>query len=58
MIPRYSPPDMAALFTDTARFGLWLEVELLATEAQAHRSSACRSRAITWVAGTALSPRA
>jgi adenylosuccinate lyase len=35
MIPRYSPPDMAALFSDAARFGLWLEVELLATEAQA-----------------------
>jgi adenylosuccinate lyase len=35
MIPRYSPPDMAALFSDTARFALWLEVELLATEAQA-----------------------
>ena len=35
MIPRYSPPDMANLFTDAARFGLWLEVELLATEAQA-----------------------
>ena len=35
MIPRYSPDDMAALFSDTARFGLWLEVELLATEAQA-----------------------
>src|SRR5450755_4547384 len=35
MIPRYSPPDMAALFTDAAPFGLWLEVELLATEAQA-----------------------
>ena len=34
MIPRYSPPDMAALFTDAARFALWLEVELLATEAQ------------------------
>ena len=35
MIPRYSPADMAALFSDTARFALWLEVELLATEAQA-----------------------
>ena len=35
MIPRYSPADMAALFTDAARFALWLEVELLATEAQA-----------------------
>ena len=35
MIPRYAPADMAALFSDTARFSLWLEVELLATEAQA-----------------------
>lgn len=35
MIPRYSPADMAALFSDTARFSMWLEVELLATEAQA-----------------------
>ena len=35
MIPRYAPADMAALFSDTARFALWLEVELLATEAQA-----------------------
>jgi adenylosuccinate lyase len=35
MIPRYSPIDMAELFTDRARFALWLEVELLATEGQA-----------------------
>jgi len=35
MIPRYSPADMAELFSDTARFAMWLEVELLATEAQA-----------------------
>jgi len=54
MIPRYSPPDMAALFTDTARFGLWLEVELLATEAQAavgvvpaEDAAICRSKAPT-----------
>ena len=32
MIPRYSPPDMAALFTDEARLATWLEVELLAVE--------------------------
>ena len=44
MIPRYSPPDMAALFTDAARFGLWLEVELLATEAQALARAWCRPR--------------
>ena len=35
MIPRYSLPEMAALFTDEARFGMWLEVEVLATEAWA-----------------------
>jgi adenylosuccinate lyase len=33
MIERYSPPDMAAIFSDQARFGRWLEIELLATEA-------------------------
>ena len=32
MIPRYSPPEMAALFSDEARFAMWLRVELLATE--------------------------
>jgi len=32
MIPRYSLPEMAALFTDEARFAMWLEVELLAVE--------------------------
>ena len=54
MIPRYSPPDMAALFSDAARFALWLEVELLATEAQAalgvvpaDEAAACRAKAPT-----------
>ena len=32
MIPRYTLPEMAALFTDEARLSLWLEVELLAVE--------------------------
>ena len=32
MIPRYSPPEMAALFSDEARFAMWLKVELLATD--------------------------
>ncbi len=32
MIPRYSRPEMAALFSDEARFGVWLEVEMLACE--------------------------
>ncbi len=33
MIPRYTMPEMAAVFSDTARFGRYLEIELLATEA-------------------------
>ena len=32
MIPRSFPAEMAALFTDEARFDMWLEVELLAVE--------------------------
>jgi len=32
MIPRYSLPEMAALFTEEARLEMWLEVELLAVE--------------------------
>jgi adenylosuccinate lyase len=35
MIPRYSRPEMAALFTDEAKFASWLEVEILACEAWA-----------------------
>ncbi len=52
MIPRYSPPDMAALFSDAARLALWLEIELLATEAQAalgavpaDEAAVCRAKA-------------
>jgi adenylosuccinate lyase len=32
VIPRYSPPEMAALWSDEARFARWLEVEVLAVE--------------------------
>jgi adenylosuccinate lyase len=35
MIPRYSRPEMAAIFSDTARLALWLEIEVLAVEAWA-----------------------
>jgi adenylosuccinate lyase len=38
---------MAALFTDRARFALWLEVELLATEAQAALGTVPREDAAT-----------
>ena len=30
MIPRYSRPEMADIWSDNARYGIWLEVELLA----------------------------
>ncbi|MCL4422482.1 MAG: adenylosuccinate lyase [Actinobacteria bacterium] len=33
MIGRYSLPEMAELFSDEARLGLWMEIELLAVEA-------------------------
>ena len=52
VIPRYSLPEMAEVWTDTTRFGRWLEIELLATEAQAELgvvppddAAACRARA-------------
>ena len=35
MIPRYSLPEISALFADEARFGAWLEIEVLAVEAWA-----------------------
>jgi adenylosuccinate lyase len=35
VIDRYSLPEMAAVFSDTTRFGRYVEIELLATEAQA-----------------------
>jgi adenylosuccinate lyase len=52
MIPRYSPKEMADLFSDQARFAMWLRVELLATEGwvevgdvPADAAAACRARA-------------
>lgn len=52
MIPRYSMPEMAMLFSDEARLGLWLEIELLSVEAWAQlgvvpldEALACRERA-------------
>ena len=52
MIPRYAPAEMAALFSDEARFAMWLRVELLATEGwvevgdvPAEAAEVCRRRA-------------
>ena len=47
MIPRYSLPDMAELWSDTARLRRWLEIELLATEAQADLGVVPREDAAT-----------
>lgn len=35
MIPRYTPPEIATLWSDDARWGRWLAVELAVTEALA-----------------------
>ncbi len=35
MIPRYSRPEMAAIWTPEARYSIWLEIETLAAEAMA-----------------------
>jgi adenylosuccinate lyase len=52
MIPRYSLPEMAGVFSDVERFRRWLEIELLATDAHvplgivpAADAVACRERA-------------
>ncbi len=52
MIPRYSLPEMAAVWSDEARMADWLEIELLAVEAWAELgriseadAAACRARA-------------
>ena len=36
MFDRYATPEMRALWAPQTRFGLWLEIELLAAEAQAN----------------------
>jgi adenylosuccinate lyase len=47
VIPRYSLPEIAELFTDEARFGAWLEVEILAVEAWAELGVVPREHAVT-----------
>jgi adenylosuccinate lyase len=52
VIPRYAPEAMTALFSDQARFAMWLRVELLATEGwvevgdvPAQAAAVCQQRA-------------
>ena len=35
MIPRYSRPEMARIWEPEAKFRIWLDIEILACEAQA-----------------------
>jgi adenylosuccinate lyase len=42
MIPRYSRPEMARLWSDENRFGTWLRVEIAATEVLAERGTVPR----------------
>src|SRR5687768_13773671 len=37
MIDRYSRPELTAIWSDGARFALWLEIELAVCEAMEHR---------------------
>jgi adenylosuccinate lyase len=46
VIPRYSLPEMARLFTDVTRLSRWLEVELLATDAWAELGVVPRAEAV------------
>ena len=54
MIDRYSLPEIANIFSDESRFARYLEIELLATEAQSQLgvvpsadAKECRARAPT-----------
>lgn len=39
MIPRYSRPELAGLWSDASRFELWLEIELAVCEAMEKQGS-------------------
>ena len=47
MIPRYSRPEMAAIWEPANRFRIWLEIETLAAEAQAELGVIPKSAAAT-----------
>lgn len=53
MIPRYSRPEMAALFSPEARLSLWLDVELAVAEAMADLDLVPRSVATRLAAAVA-----
>jgi adenylosuccinate lyase len=58
MIPRYSRPDMVAIWTPESRFGIWFEIEAHATQALAELGvvpqSAARSLWDWWATNPAI----
>jgi adenylosuccinate lyase len=52
MIPRYSLPEMESVFSDESRFGRWVEIELLATEAHSLLGVVPTADAVTCRANT------
>jgi adenylosuccinate lyase len=48
MIPRYARPEMTAIWTAEARYGVWLEIETLAMEAMAELGVIPKSAAKTY----------
>ena len=57
MIPRYSRPEMAALFQDEARYAVWLEVELAVCAAMERRGEVPSGVAARVRAKAAVDPR-
>ena len=56
MIPRYSRPDMAAIWTPEARYAIWFEIEAHATDALADLGVVPRSAAAALWAWWATKP--
>ena len=58
MIERYSRPEMRALWTDDARYGFWLRVELAVCEVLAERGVIPKRRSQRSARAPASTPRA
>ena len=57
MIPRYSRPDMAAIWEPQARFRIWFEIEAHATDALAELGVVPKEAAARiWEADAAAGP--
>jgi adenylosuccinate lyase len=57
MIPRYTHPDMGAIWSDQRRYETWLEVELAAADAMAEAGLVPREAAAELRAKAAFDPR-